>query len=511
MSLRRSVRLRLAPALALLLCGALGLTALVGGCNASAHPRELNAGTAVEGPSGTAPEARRPGGVLPRRAPFDRFLDDVQHRTFRWFWETTNPANGLVPDRWPNVSFSSIAAVGFGLASWPIGAERGWITRDQARERTLTTLRFLWNAPQGDAASGTAGYKGFFYHFVHMEDGTRFETVELSTIDTALLLAGALVAQGYFDRDDPAEAEIRRLVEDLYARVDWTWAQPRPPLLGHGWRPEGGLLPLDWRGYDESMILYVLALGSPTHPIAPAAWPEFTRTYRFERHYGQEYVAFAPLFGHQYSQIFVDFRGIRDEFMRARGLDYFENSRRASLAHQAYAIANPLGWEGYGAKVWGLTACDGPVHALLDYKGQPRQFHTYSARGTGVDYTLDDGTIAPTAAGGAVPFAPEIAIPALKEMKSRWGRWLYTRYGFLDAFNPSFRYEDVTLQHGRLEPGIGWFDSDYIGIDQGPILLQLENYRNGFVWRMIRKSPHVVRGLQRAGFTGGWLGSGGAP
>ena len=435
----------------------------------------------------------------------DPFLDTLQHRTFDWFWETTNPANGLVPDRWPTPSFSSVAAVGFGLTAYGVGAERGYVTRQEAAGRVLTTLRFFANAPMGEAPAGVTGHRGFFYHFLDMQTGHRFRDVELSTIDTALLMAGVLFAREYFDGDDARETEIRALADTLYRRVEWDWAQPRPPLVTMGWYPDRGFHTHDYRGYNEAMLLYVLALGSPTHPIDASVWDAYTSTYRWTEYYGQEHVNFSPLFGHQYSHVWIDFRGIRDAYMRARGIDYFENSRRATLAQRAYHVDNPGGWKGYGEDVWGLTACDGPLDTTFTVDGRARRFHTYAARGASAEYVLDDGTIAPTAAGGSVAFAPEIAVPALKAMRARYGRTIFTRYGFLDAFNPTFT-QPVRVQHGRVDPELGWYDTDYLGIDQGPIVLMIENLRSGLVWETMRKSPYVVRGLQRAGFRGGWLG-----
>ncbi len=437
----------------------------------------------------------------------EALLADLEARTFRFFWERANPENGLIPDRWPTPSFSSIAAVGFGLTAYPIGVERGWITREQARQRVLTTLRFFDSAPQGPEPAGVAGHRGFYYHFLDMTTGHRFKDVELSTIDTALLLAGALACQTYFDRDDPEEREIRELAEELYRRADWKWMQVRPPLVSHGWRPERGFIDYDWGGFNEAMILNVLALASPTHPIEPAAWEKFTSTYEWADFYGQEHVNFAPLFGHQYSHVWIDFRGIQDVYMRERGIDYFENSRRATYSQRAYAIDNPGGFAGYGENVWGLTACDGPLDAELAVEragGRRVRFFTYAARGAAAGEIRDDGTLAPTAAASSIPFAPEIAIPAVVELHRRWGEHLYGDYGFLDSFNPTFIF-DLKVQHGKLVPGQGWFDGDYLGIDQGPIVAMIENYRSGLVWDLMRRNPHVVRGLRRAGFTGGWL------
>ena len=432
------------------------------------------------------------------------FLDTLEQRSFHFFWDLTPPANGLTPDRWPTPSFSSIAAVGFALTAYPIGVERGWITRAQAADRTLTTLRFFWTAPQDSAGSNVTGYHGFFYHFLDMTTGRRFQTVELSTIDTSLLLGGILFAQSYFDGTDTTEKEIRALADSVYFRVDWKWAQARPPAVSMGWHPENGFINADWIGYNEGMILNILALGSPTHAVDPTTWATWVSGYQWGAYYGQNFVQFAPLFGHEYSQVWIDFRGIQDAYMRGRGIDYFENSRRATLSQQRYAIANPGAWRGYSRDVWGLTACDGPANKTLTLAGRARQFHTYTARGVALADERDDGTICPTAAGGAVPFAPEITIPALIAMRKTYGDPLFSQYGFLDAFNPTFTAAG-SQETGSVDPTLGWFDVDYLGIDQGPILAMVENYRTGFVWRVMRGNAHIVRGLKQAGFTGGWL------
>ncbi len=437
------------------------------------------------------------------------FVDDVQHRTFNFFWDTANPENGLVPDRWPTPSFSSIAAVGFGLTAYGVGAERGWVSREAAAQRVLTTLRFFLNAKQGDAATGMTGNRGFYYHFVDMKTGERFKDVELSTIDTTLLLAGALFCQSYFDRDNPAEREIREIAEQLYTRAEWSFFLERPPLMSMGWTPENGLHDYDYIGYNEAMILYILAIGSPTHPISPKAWNAYTSTYKWASFQGQEHVNFAPLFGHQYSHLWIDFRGIRDHYMREKGIDYYENSRRATYAQRAYAIENPMKWAGYGENVWGLSACDGPLDGTLEINGARREFHTYAARGAAAGEIRDDGTIAPTAAISSIAFAPEIAIPAMEAMHANWGAQIYQKYGFIDSFNPTLNFEtpnaETRVQMGHIVPGALWVDHDYLGIDQGPIVGMIENHRSGLVWTMMRKNEHVRRGLRRAGFTGGWL------
>ncbi len=449
------------------------------------------------------PPAAQPG--PPKLPPLFR---DIERRTFQFFWDTTNELNGLTPDRYPSRPFASIASVGFALTAYPIGVENGWINRTQAVDRTLVTLRFFRNAKQGPQATGTSGHKGFFYHFIDMQSGARWgKWVELSTVDTTLLLGGVLFAQSYYDRDEPREVEIRKLADEIYRRVDWTFFQRNKPLVSMGWHPETGFIDHDWKGYNEAMLLYVLALGSPTHPVGPETWEAWTRTYddSWGVFHGQEYLSFAPHFGHQYSHVWIDFRGIRDTYTKNRGIDYFENSRRATYAQRAYAIENPMKWKDYGEDVWGLTASDGPQHTVQDFSGEQRQFRQYSARGAGLFDAFDDGTLAPTAAIASLPFAPEIVIPATEAMFERYGEYLYSSYGFLDSFNPSFSYEGVPLKTGRLVPGGGWVASDYIGIDQGPILAMIANYRNGFVWNVMKKNPYIRAGLERAGFTGGWL------
>ncbi len=448
-----------------------------------------------------------------RRAAADPALvGELQQRTFDWFWDTTNPANGLVPDRWPAKSFSSVAAVGFGLTALGIGAERGWVTREAAAERALTTIRFFHDAVQGPQSRGVTGYKGFFYHFLDVKTGTRFaKDVELSSVDTALLLAGALYCQSWFTGNNAAETEIRALAETLYRRVDWRWFQPRPSAISLGWSPESGFHPMDWKGYTEAMPIYLLALGSPTHAIDADVWPAWTSTFEtspvsgWVTEYGQTYLRFPPLFGHQFAHCWIDLRGVQDAYMRRKGIDYFENSRRATYAQQAYAMANPEGWAGYGRDIWGVTACDGPADVQRAYAGRQRRFISYAGRGMGGVHTYDDGTIAPYGAGSSLPFAPEIVLPALTAMRERFGAHIYGKYGF-HAFNQSFTFTDVKLTHGRIVPGFGWVDTDYLGIEQGPLLAMLANHRGEHVWKAMRTNPHLQRGLKRAGFQGGWLG-----
>ncbi|HYC94564.1 MAG TPA: glucoamylase family protein [Sphingomicrobium sp.] len=452
--------------------------------------------------------------------PVEAFSEDLTQRTFRYFWETTDTKRCLAPDRWPSNPFSSIAATGFALTAYGIGAERGYVSRGQAARRTRDCLAFYWNAPQGPGREGVTGHKGFFYHFLKNDDGTRFRTTELSTVDTSLFLGGVLFAQSYFDRDDPIEREIRDLAEKIYRRVDWTFVKrdrtgtqaanlPNSRGITMGWKPERGYETHDWVGYNEGMLVYILALGSPTHPVGKDSWDQGWAA-QLEKHwgsyYGQEHLQFEPLFGHQYSHVWVDFRGIRDPFMAKKGIDYFENSRRATLSQRAYGEDNPNKWVGYSGDIWGWTASDGPDG--IDGKsvnGIERRFMGYSARGVSSIRVVDDGTIVPTAAGGSIPFAPEITIPALMAMKAKYGVRLYSRYGFKDAFNPSFTFTNVESQSGTVDPEFGWIAADHLGIDQGPILAMMENHRSGLVWRVMRKNPHIVRGLKRIGFTGGWL------
>ncbi|MFS0773284.1 glucoamylase family protein [Sphingomonas sp. 1P08PE] len=434
------------------------------------------------------------------------WFDDLEQRTFRYFWDLANRRNGLVPDRWPTPSFASIAAVGFALTAYPVGVERGWIKRHEARDLTLTTLRFFDTAPQGEAASGTAGHKGFFYHFLDMATGTRFRDVELSSVDSTLLFLGILFAGAWYDGADPVEAEIRALAKRITDRADWPWFTNSRGTVSMGWHPGRGFIERAWDGYNEGMMVYIVGLGSGGKPLADGAWDAWAKTYPdFWRGDGEtRHLAFAPLFGHQYSQMWIDFRGIRDATMRQAGFDYFENSRRATYANRAYCTANPMRWDGYSRDIWGLTACDGPTDIKRPFKGEERQFHGYSARGPiGQPDGRDDGTLAPTAALGSLAFAPEIAVPAGAAMR-RWPG-LYDRYGFRDSFNPSFRYTDVRLGSGTVDARHGWVANDYLGIDQGAIIGAIANHRNDFVWRAMRGSAAIRQGLSRAGFTGGWL------
>jgi hypothetical protein len=420
-------------------------------------------------------------------------LDDVQQRAFAYFACETNPVNGLVVDTatsdWP----SSIAAVGLGLTAYPVGVERGLMTRAEAAVRTLATLRFFWHSKQGPEPDAT-GFHGFYYHFLDMHTGARTWQSELSTVDSALLLAGMLTAAAYFDDHCDAEREIRELAEKLYARADWQWALNGGSTLTHGWTPEAGFLPYRWEGYDEALILYILALGSATHPIAAECYEAWASTYEWRTVYDVSFLYAAPLFTHQLSHVWIDFRGVRDAFMREHDCDYFENSRRATLVQQQYAIRNPRGYAGYGDTCWGLTACDGPGDITIDVAGVSRRFYGYVARG--VPDGPDDGTLAPWGVIASLPFAPEIVLPTMEYMRRRRPGGEH-RYGLTTTYNPTFPAPDGSKH--------GWVSPDHCGLDQGPIVVMIENYRSGFIWDLLRRNPVIRAGLRAAGFTGGWL------
>jgi len=421
----------------------------------------------------------------------EKELAKLQQTTFGYFWKETNPANGLVPDNTRAGAHASIAPTGFALAAYPIGVERAFITRAEALERTLTTLRFFRHSPQGTAADAT-GYKGFYYHFLDMQTGRRAWKSELSTMDTAYLLAGALAAAAYFDRETEKEREIRALAAALYRRADWRWAQNGALRVAHGWKPERGFLKYRWEGYSEALLLYVLGLGSPTHPLPAESYTAWAKTYRWRKLYGHEFLYAGPLFIHQLSHLWIDFRGIQDEFMRARGIDYFENSRRATYVQQQYALRNPRKFKGYGEYIWGITASDGPGPATRRIGGVVRRFYDYRARS--IPYGPDDGTLAPWAVVASLPFAPEIVLPTIKCFDETYPE-MTSKYGFKCSYNPTF--SDSSRK--------GWISKGYYGLDQGPTVLMIENYRSGLLWRLMRRCPYLITGLRRAGFTNGWL------
>ena len=423
----------------------------------------------------------------------DTTLEQLQRATFEYFLKETNPANGLVPDNTRPGSHCSITAVGLALASYPVAVERGFISRADAIERTLTTLRFFRDSPQTGEPDAT-GYKGFYYHFLDMHTGRRAWESELSTIDTTFLIAGALLAAAYFEGETGEENEIRAIVSLLYRRVDWQWAQNGDLTVSHGWKPERDFLRYRWEGYSEALLLYVLGLGSPTHPLPADSYRAWTETYRWKKLYGIQFLYAGPLFVHQLSHVWLDFRGIQDEYMREKGIDYFENSRRATYVQQRYAIRNPRRFNGYGEHSWGITASDGPGPAIRSIEGTERRFYDYRARG--IPFGPDDGTIAPWAATASLPFAPEIVLPTLQHFDDTYPE-MTSQYGFKCSFNPTFA--------GNGTPRRGWISKGYYGLDQGPIILMIENFRSGLPWRLMRRCPYVVTGLLRAGFRNGWL------
>ena len=424
----------------------------------------------------------------------DAELESLQRETFRYFLHETNPQNGLVLDKtapdWP----ASIAATGLGLAVYPVAVERGFITRAKAIERVLATLRFFWNSPQGPEPDAS-GYHGFYYHFLDMQTGRRAWQCELSTVDSAILFAGALTAGAYFDADTPEEREIRTLGDALYRRADWPWAQNGGATVTHGWKPESGFLEYRWEGYDEALVLYILGLGSPTHPLPEESYAAWASTYEWKNSYGYDYLYAGPLFTHQISHVWIDFRGIRDAFMRDKRIDYFENTRRATYVQQRYAIDNPLEFAGYGKHCWGITASDGPGPDTIKVNGIERRFFDYVGRG--VPYGPDDGTIGPWAVVASLPFAPEIVLPAIKYLVHEVDLKTGNPYGFKATFNPTYPDKSGNPH--------GWISPWHYGINQGPINPMIENYRTGLLWRLMRSCPYVVGGLRRAGFTGGWL------
>lgn len=423
----------------------------------------------------------------------EEFLNSLQLDAFEYFLNETNPINGLVADKTQVGAPASIAAVGFALSVYPVGVERFWMSRVEAIERTLAVLRFFWTSSQGTDPDAT-GYKGFYYHFLDMDTGVRVGSCELSTVDTAFLLAGMLAAAIYFDGDNKDELEIRTLADALYRRTDWQWARNNKATLTHGWKPESGFLKYRWEGYDEAMLLYALALGSPTYPIPKEDYLAWTSTYEWKNIYGHEFLYGGSLFIHQYSHIWIDFRGIQDAFMRSKGIDYFENSRRATLIQQQYAIHNPLSMIGYGKYFWGLTACDGPAWTVKRVMGVERQFYGYVARG--VPYGPDDGTVCPWAALTSLPFAPEIVLPTVRNFKDVYPD-ITGKYCFKCSFNLTFP-QDSQGKHG-------WTSRYHYGINLGPVLLMCENYRSNFLWHLMQRCPYLVAGLRQAGFVKGWL------
>ncbi len=386
----------------------------------------------------------------------EAFLQEMQALNFRYFWEQTNPETGIIKDRC-NVrtaeknDLGSIAATGFGLTAICIGEKRGFITHAEARDRVLNTLRFHWKK--------LPNHRGFFYHWADINTGERLWDSEVSSIDTAILLCGILTCKQHFDH-----AEITELATDIFDRVDWSWLSEDTSILPHGWRPESGFLQYRWDNYSEMMMMYLLGLGSSTHPLPVQSWDAWKRT-TFE-YDGIRYIgSFAPLFVHQYSQAWFDFRGKRDKYT-----DYFRNSAIATDVHRRFCIDLASEFPDYSDDLWGITASDS-IRGYVVWGGPPS---------TGPI----DGTVVPCAAGGSLPFLQDPAMRVLRNMKDRYGNGAWSQYGFVDAFNPL----------------TNWYDHDVIGIDTGVTMVMAENARSGFVWNTFMKNPEAVRGMERAGF-----------
>ncbi|MEX1243802.1 MAG: glucoamylase family protein [Thermoanaerobaculia bacterium] len=421
-------------------------------------------------------------------------LDRLQQDTVGYFLRAANPDSGLIADSSRTGAPCSIAATGLGLAAYVVGAERGFLPRREAATRTLTALRFFRDSPQGEEPDAT-GHRGFYYHFLDMQTGRRAWQCELSTIDTTILIAGALTSGAYFSAAADDEREIRELTRFLYERVDWPWAAAGGLLVRMGWKPAAGFQSYGWEGYSEAMLLYILGLGSPTHPLPAESYDAWTRTYQWENLYDIEFLFASPLFMHQLPHVWIDFRGIQDAFMRAKRSDYFENSRRATAVQQLYAMRNPLRFKGYGEHGWGITAGLGPGFSKQRLEGGiERQFYGYVARG--VPFGPDDGTLAPWAVAASLPFAPEAVLATLQRSRDTYPESL-SKGGLLTSFNPSFDTGDGADR--------GWLAPEHHGLDQGPVALMIENHRSGLLWRLMRECPAIVTGLRRAGFGRGWL------
>ena len=395
----------------------------------------------------------------------EAFLEDLQRRSFNYFWEQADPQTGLVPDRARmdgsaldenHRNVASIAATGFGLTGLCIAAKRGWVDQREARERARNTLRFF--------ADRAFQHKGWFYHWLDAKSGERRWQSEVSSIDTALLLAGVLTVREFF----PYDKEMVSLATKIYERVDFRWMLNGDPLLlSHGWKPETGFLKPRWDTFSEDTILYLLAIGSPAHSISPASWYALWRDrYRYEG-YSYFTTVGVPLFMHQYAHAWIDYRNRRET--RGDRIDYFDNSIKATLAHRAFCINLAYEFHAYGPNMWGITASDS-AKGYLAWGGPPRDPEI-------------DGTIVPSAAGGSLMFTPELSVAALRSMKEKYGDRVYGKYGFVDAFNPN----------------TSWVDSDVIGINAGIILLSAENARTGNVWRWFMENLEIPRAMRLVG------------
>ena len=437
----------------------------------------------------------------PLSAADEAMLDGLQHAAFDYFVLHGNRRNGLVADTSRPGSHASIAVVGFALSAYPVGVERGWMTRGEALQRSLAALHFFRDSDQSGAREST-GYQGFYFHFLHMDSGRRAWRCEVSLIDTALLLAGMLTAAAYFTAAAADEAELRALVDTLVHRVNWCWAQPRDAAVVHGWKPGSGFLNYGWEGYSEALLLYALGLGSPTHALTDASFPAWTGTYQWENLYGIDFLYAGPMFIHQFSHAWIDFRGIRDGFMREKHCDYFENSRRATYVQREYAIRNPRSFVGYDDESWGLSAGDGPSTPRQRVAGRRQSFYGYAARG--VPWGPDDGTISGPSVLSSLVFAPELVLPALRRMQAR-GAAPDDGLARVSGYNDTVRAGAPVAAAANSRRAAGWVSEGLFGLDQGMTVLMVENFRTGLLWRLLRGSAPIRTGLRRAGFRGGWL------
>ena len=424
-----------------------------------------------------------------------QMLESLQSQTFSYFLKYLNPENGLIADKSEPGSHSSIAVVGLGITCYIVGIERNLVSREDALRKILTVLNFFHSGHQGPEPDAM-GYKGFYYHFLDMKMGERAWQSELSTIDTAIFIAGALTAATYFNRDSKEENEIRQLAESLYVRIDWQWALNGRTEICHGWKPESGFLDYYWdQGYSEAIILYVLALGSPTYAIKQSGYNNWISTFKWVNIDGFEYIQAGPLFIHQMSHLWLDFRGIQDDLNRKYNIDYFENSRRATCIQQQYAIRNPLKFEHYNENNWGFTASDGPGPAIIKIAGVEKIFYDYIARG--VPFGPDDGTISPWAVVASLPFAPEIVVSTIRHAVERLKERNAAEDGFDASFNPIFQIPENGIK--------GWVSPWKFGLNEGPIIIMIENFQTQLVWNIIKKCIYIRNGLRLAGFRGGWL------
>lgn len=417
----------------------------------------------------------------------ESMLDSIERTTFLYFQNEADATKGFVKDRAASWAPCSIAATGFGLPTYAIAAERKWISREEAITQTLKILRFFAESDQSTDTI-TTGYKGFYYHFLNLKTGKREWHCELSTVDTGLLMMGIIFARNYFNEDNADEQEIRTLAAKLLGRLDWNFFYlpdnaKHPHTISMAWTPENGILNWGWHGYDEALFLYILAAGTGMDNIE-TSYKAWQSSFQWKTPYnGLSHVTFPPLFGHQFSECFIDFRGLADPYMKEKGIDYFENSRRATLVQEKYAIQNPKNWVGYDSLTWGITASDGPGDK---YNFDDKKFEGYAGRGTsGPDETIaEDGTLAAYASLSSLPFTPALSLATIKNINAKYGTKLWGKYGYYDSFNPTAK----------------WVDNDFLGIDEGPMLLMIENFRSGMVWKYVMKDPIIQTGLNKLHF-----------